>query len=563
MAGSPFSPYGNEVRSDRKKLFIRNSTDPLQASPLYFQTETASNTLPRQTPAGHHLSQHVTGDFHHYRNSSRRSLPPSEPAFDRFSDTASVSSRSTDSHLDDGGVRRRSLPPNLGSPARGSRRSDRSDSVPLWSLNEESLHEPMDISPEKSVSKPMDVSPNQSLSESVYFESRSQHSPTRVTKAPLPPLQGIRPLRQEDREKAEKERRLREDALKRNGDRTKKNRSFESNNNEASEKAEEVDGKAKPKKTGRGWIRWCFIMLAELAIGAGVLVASMMGVDIVGYWCVHYKGLNTTQLSHTLQERVYGQHIAVETIPTVLNDYLHHSSMSSQPPLVLSFHGWTGIGKNHVSFLISEHLRRGTAVKIISTLHFPHENENYTQALEDRIYPNLASCKLNLFIVDEIDKAPESVIAALQKVLRKLRAKEFVQENKRVVFILLSNTGASEINRHVLEVLTDHKQRRESIQLSGLVKVLNIAQNLQPEDFDWFTRLHKNGLIDYVIPFLPLERKHVEKCAAADMRSKGIYVTDTTIRKVVSEMSFIPAEQPIFSASGCRKVPTKVDVTGN
>ena len=55
---------------------------------------------------------------------------------------------------------------------------------------------------------------------------------------------------------------------------------------------------------------------------------------------------------------------------------------NKDPPkaLVLSFHGWTGAGKNFVSRIITEHLfREGMDSQFVhlfvATLHFPHESK--------------------------------------------------------------------------------------------------------------------------------------------------------------------------------------------
>ena len=51
---------------------------------------------------------------------------------------------------------------------------------------------------------------------------------------------------------------------------------------------------------------------------------------------------------------MYGQHLVQETVPAALHGYVN--SPNPPKPLVLSFHGRTGVGKNHVARIIAESL---------------------------------------------------------------------------------------------------------------------------------------------------------------------------------------------------------------
>ena len=62
--------------------------------------------------------------------------------------------------------------------------------------------------------------------------------------------------------------------------------------------------------------------------------------------------LTCTGLEGVLQQKLFGQHIVSETVLAALEGHL--SSPDPPKPLVLSFHGRTGTGKNFVSRLIAE-----------------------------------------------------------------------------------------------------------------------------------------------------------------------------------------------------------------
>ena len=61
------------------------------------------------------------------------------------------------------------------------------------------------------------------------------------------------------------------------------------------------------------------------------------------------------------------------------------------------------------------------------------------------------------------------------------------------------------------------------------------------------------------IPFLPMERRHVKLCVKDDMLAKKHTPTEELISRVADELTYWPADKPLFSRSGCRKVSEKVD----
>lgn len=73
--------------------------------------------------------------------------------------------------------------------------------------------------------------------------------------------------------------------------------------------------------------------------------------------------------------RLHGQHVARELVLTTVRGYLELPRPDKA--LALSFHGWSGTGKNFVARLLAENLYRdglkSDCVKVfITLLHFPH-----------------------------------------------------------------------------------------------------------------------------------------------------------------------------------------------
>lgn len=130
---------------------------------------------------------------------------------------------------------------------------------------------------------------------------------------------------------------------------------------------------------------------------------------------------NLTLLKESLEENVFGQHIAVRVILGSLSRrWGQADKVLPEKPLVMSFHGWTGSGKNHVARFLAEALFAPDGLTsphvhlIVSTLHFPtqgHDDggrvrQRQREQLRDWVRGNVSLCPDSLFIFDEVDKMP-------------------------------------------------------------------------------------------------------------------------------------------------------------
>ena len=93
---------------------------------------------------------------------------------------------------------------------------------------------------------------------------------------------------------------------------------------------------------------------------------------------------NVTEFEDLFDQYVYGQHLARDLISKALRSHLRKIDPSQRnspkKALVLSFHGWTGGGKNYVAKFIADALfAKGLNSKnvhlFVSTLHFPIEDK--------------------------------------------------------------------------------------------------------------------------------------------------------------------------------------------
>ena len=129
-----------------------------------------------------------------------------------------------------------------------------------------------------------------------------------------------------------------------------------------------------------------------------------------------------TELRRHLSSDLFGQHIATDVILKQLNAHL--SNKSPLKPLVMSFHGWTGNGKNHVAYLIAKSLfLKGAESKhyhhFMATTHFPHASHTtqYQDQIRSWISGNVSNCKNSLFVFDEVDKMPCGVLDGIRSFL--------------------------------------------------------------------------------------------------------------------------------------------------
>lgn len=259
--------------------------------------------------------------------------------------------------------------------------------------------------------------------------------------------------------------------------------------------------------------------------------------------------ISVSLVHRALASSVFGQHIAVELVADRLGELVNDNRRNL---LVLSFQGWTGIGKNHMSNILAQFVQPTNVHRYIVTLHFASNSKLDT---ENWIRSEVtASCGIHLFVIDELDKASDLFVSSLQKSLHS--AKEFLssQLHTKAIVLLLSNTGSTTINAYTAQVL-EKGVLRENIACDGLVDRLQTA--LQ---HTWYSEMLREGLIDQIVPFLPLEKLHVEKCAAAALLSRQVEAKDKIIAAVLDRLSYFPLSNSIFSTTGCRKVNAELDL---
>lgn len=73
------------------------------------------------------------------------------------------------------------------------------------------------------------------------------------------------------------------------------------------------------------------------------------------------------------------------------------------------------------------------------------------------------------------------------------------------------------------------------------------------------SELMSGHLIDFFVPFLPLEYRHVKLCAHDAYAARGLQPDEGTLDEVAKAMLYVPKEEKLFSAQGCKSIPQRIN----
>ncbi|XP_074924005.1 torsin-3A isoform X1 [Chelonoidis abingdonii] len=270
---------------------------------------------------------------------------------------------------------------------------------------------------------------------------------------------------------------------------------------------------------------------------------------------------NITGLELDLSRRLHGQHLAKDVILKAVQGFLE--TPQSEKALALSFHGWSGTGKNFVARMIADHLYRdglkSECVKVfISLFHFPHPKyvDLYKVQLKKQISEMVQLCKQSLFIFDEAEKLHSGLLDAIKPYVDHYDSIDGV-DYRSSIFLFLSNTGGNIINQVTLDFWRAGRAREE-ITMEYLEQHLRLELLESTDGGFAHSHLLQENLIDFFVPFLPLENHHVKLCVRDAFLARGLPYTEEVLDEVVRMMVFIP-EEKLFSAQGCKSVSHRIN----
>jgi len=270
-----------------------------------------------------------------------------------------------------------------------------------------------------------------------------------------------------------------------------------------------------------------------------------------------------SHLSRAFESELFGQHIVNKIVAKAIA--AHVSNDNPSKALVMSFHGSTGSGKNHVADIITKHIYKNGARskyvhKRISTLHYTNENrlEEYKVELKKIIEGKTKVCERSLFIFDEMDKMPVGLADVIKPYIDHHQLINEIDYRKNI-YVFLSNLAGVNINKETLKHFRNGDKRKD-ITSKHMEKVVSTASFYKFCGFK-ASDLILSGLIDFFIPLFPLERSHVKQCAERELRKRGkkdIDITPYILEQIASELQYFPQNEELFSVTGCKLVEKKV-----
>ncbi|KAH8287274.1 hypothetical protein KR054_005147, partial [Drosophila jambulina] len=272
---------------------------------------------------------------------------------------------------------------------------------------------------------------------------------------------------------------------------------------------------------------------------------------------------NIEALKQSLRQTLFGQHIVEQHVVPAL--VAHFSSQStSRKPLVISFHGQPGTGKNFVADQIAQALylegsKSGYVAKYLGQADFPNANNvmHYKERISWEVRRQLNKCPRSLFIFDEVDKMPSGVFDTLAS-LADYNAFADGTDNTKAIFIFLSNTAGKHIADHLGDLMRGGRLR-EDTRLGDFENLLKkAAYNLDGGLKQ--TALIDSHVIDHFIPFLPMEKAHVVKCLEAEFRRWNRRPDQTIIGEILENSISYDRTHGMFAISGCKTLEKKVAV---
>ncbi|XP_072935094.1 torsin-1A-like [Epargyreus clarus] len=311
----------------------------------------------------------------------------------------------------------------------------------------------------------------------------------------------------------------------------------------------------------------CELITASL-IGSAVVASGWFGWDsfksntVCRYMeCCNerYVPYDLAKLKQSFSQKMFGQPLVNELINILSahKEALYDETKKNRKALVISLHGWSGVGKNYAATMIADALyKNGMQSKYVKVFmgkkDFDCTDIHKTKKeLIEMVNGIVKKCPTSMIIFDEIHEMCPSVLDAIKPMLDHHHAVDGV-DYRDSIFIFISNIGGQEISTNLLELYSQGVKRndvefhnfepiirRTSYYTGGFEKSSTIAQHL----------------IDHYIPFLPLEQHHVEMCALAEFRAHGLYhPSEEMMADAMSVITYGPTEdQPIFANNGCKR----------
>ncbi|CAL8143743.1 unnamed protein product [Orchesella dallaii] len=287
-----------------------------------------------------------------------------------------------------------------------------------------------------------------------------------------------------------------------------------------------------------------------------------MGYETCEHPNVHRSAVK--RLRNALNKELFGQHLAINITVTALKAHIEDPDPSKA--LVISLHGWAGSGKTFTSqHLMNAMYKSGMNSSFVrffmSSYHFPDAEkvQEYQELIRKNVERVVRACPRALFIFDEVDKMPPGVLDALVPYIHHPGQLLDGYNYKHSIFVFLSNTGANDLTK-ITRKAWEEGRNREDLIFTDFEQVLSNEAFNSKDGGLYKSRIIDKVLVDFFIPFLPLERRHVIACIKVEARRHGMdpSIIDEEAENVANLMTYWPADLKLYSTTGCKKVDSYV-----
>lgn len=176
-------------------------------------------------------------------------------------------------------------------------------------------------------------------------------------------------------------------------------------------------------------------------------------------------------------------------------------------------------------------------------------------------------------------------------ILDRLLVVRYLSENSYLYSIISTpwysenDTKASQCTAavHHNEIIVGHTQMKQLLVALHLIKQTNLLGycgtgsvnvTLLLDEWNWGQRtlslslcpggffqssIIQQNLITRFVPFLPLSRRHVERCVRSQLCQQGSCSRSDVVEAVGDDMIYTPVQGQYFSTTGCKAVPAKIN----
>lgn len=265
---------------------------------------------------------------------------------------------------------------------------------------------------------------------------------------------------------------------------------------------------------------------------------------------------STRDLQDTLKSKLFGQHMIVEKLPTLIDDHLVNEY--PKKPLVLSFQGGAGTGKTHAIEMVAKYLYdKGNFSTYFHRKTFgrdylnEHKVATYKKEMEAFMDEKATLCDTSLFIFELSSDTLPQVVNILKPYLHGKGTKE-----NRKIIIFHSSVGSGALAKRLSEHLQSGKKRKD-IQSNNLED--NLRNGCKRSSLSSVCHL-----VDSFLPFLPLESRHVRQCVLEHLCQrepttcgghslKKVYDLDKVVQARQRELNIASSHEGLASL-GCHFV---------